>query len=181
MIATIHVVTPGETLWSISQEAYGNGNDWSMIWDDNRATVADPNLIYPGEQIYVPKHAAPTAEVVTVANSNQPDSDNGPVVTSTGLSGTLGCNGLESLWVDNGGNPSAAFTAAEIAMAESSGEEFATGPYGERGYWQINPVNGSLSTYDPDGNARAAIELSSNGTDWDAWTTYLTGAYEGQC
>ena len=71
--------------------------------------------------------------------------------------------------------------AAEIAEAESSGEQFATGPFGERGYWQINPNHGSLSTYDPIGNARAAVELSDDGEDWDPWTTFLTGAYRGKC
>lgn len=41
-------------------------------------------------------------------------------------------------------------------MAESSGRQFATGPVGERGYWQINTNHASLSTSDPLGNARAS-------------------------
>ncbi len=69
--------------------------------------------------------------------------------TTTNLSGTLSCSGLEALWVEAGGSPAVEVTAASIAMAESGGNQFATGTVGERGYWQINPVNGSLSTYDP--------------------------------
>ena len=106
-------------------------------------------------------------------------------VTAASESGTLNCSQLEALWQEEGGSPAAAFTAAEIAMAESSGRENATLVDGDgsvdRGYWQINSVHGSLSTYDPAGNARAAVEISNNGTDWSPWVTYQTGAYAGQC
>jgi LysM repeat protein len=79
------------------------------------------------------------------------------------------------------GSQSEAFMAAEIAMAESSGQQFATGTVGERGYWQINPNHGSLSTYDPLGNAKAAVIISDNGTNWTPWTTFTSGAYVGRC
>lgn len=96
-------------------------------------------------------------------------------------SGRLGCIGLESLWEAAGGAYPAAFVAAEIAMAESGGDQYATGPAGERGYWQINPDHGALSTYAAYGNARAAIIISDDGRSWSAWTTYVTGAYRGKC
>ena len=80
-----------------------------------------------------------------------------------------------------GGSPAAEVTAASIAMAESGGNQFATGTVGERGYWQINPVNGALSTYDPYGNARAAVVMSADGANWSPWTTYTSGAYAGRC
>jgi cell wall-associated NlpC family hydrolase len=92
-------------------------------------------------------------------------------------SGTLGCSGLETLWVSAGGRASAEVTAADIAMAESGGRQYATGQVGERGYWQINPVNGALSTYDAYGNARAAVIMSGDGTNWSPWTTWTSGAY----
>lgn len=95
--------------------------------------------------------------------------------------GIYSCHDLEVLWVAAGGRPSAAFLAAEIAEAESGGNSLATGPAGERGLWQINPVNGALSVYDPLGNARAAVIISSDGTDWLAWTTYVHGLYAGRC
>ena len=99
--------------------------------------------------------------------------------------GTLSCQGLESLWESAGGSPGAAFMAAEIARAESGGRQYATDDDGngsvDRGYWQINTVNGSLSTYDAAGNARSAVQLSDDGTNWSPWTTYNSGAYEGQC
>ena len=39
----------------------------------------------------------------------------------------------------------------------------------------------AMATYNPIGNAKAAIAISSNGTNWRAWTTYVTGAYRGRC
>ena len=51
----------------------------------------------------------------------------------------------------------------------------------DRGYWQINSIHGVLSTYDAAGNARAAVQLSGDGTDWSPWVTYATAAYQGQC
>jgi hypothetical protein len=99
--------------------------------------------------------------------------------------GTLGCSGLEALWESAGGSSGAAFTAAEIAMAESSGRQYATdnntNGSTDRGYWQINSIHGALSTYDAAGNARAAVQISGNGTDWSPWVTYNTGAYQGKC
>lgn len=93
----------------------------------------------------------------------------------------LSCPTLENLWINAGGRPSSAFIAAEIAEAESGGYQFATGAAGERGYWQIAPGWGFLSTYDAWGNARAAVIISRNGTDWDPWTTYTDGLYRGRC
>ena len=54
-------------------------------------------------------------------------------------------------------------------------------PVGERGYWQINLNHGALSTYDPLGNAKAAVIISDNGTNWNPWTTFTSGAYRGRC
>lgn len=108
-------------------------------------------------------------------------------VTTTGtVSGShSSCLSLERLWVRNGGSVSSKFVAAEVAMAESSGNENATHYNSDgsvdRGYWQINSVHGALSVYGPDENARAAIVISSDGTDWQSWTTYRNGDYKGRC
>ena len=82
------------------------------------------------------------------------------LTSKTTLSGTLGCAGLEALWEQAGGSHAEAFTAAEIAMAESGGRQYALSPTNDYGYWQINGVHGR---------------------DWDPWTTYTSGAYAGRC
>ena len=62
--------------------------------------------------------------------------------------------------------------AAEIAMAESGGNQYALSPTDDYGYWQINASNGALATFNAYGNARSAIILSDDGTNWSPWTTY---------
>jgi len=96
-----------------------------------------------------------------------------------------GCRKLERLWEKAGGNPASAQMAASIAMAESGGDPGATdnntNGSTDRGYWQINSIHGAQSTYDPLANARAAVQISGNGTNWTPWVTYNTGAYAGRC
>ena len=101
------------------------------------------------------------------------------------LSGSASCKHLEKIWERNGGRHSGAFMAAEIAMAESGGRKYAKDidPNGtvDKGLWQINSIHGAMSTYNVNGNAKAAIALSGDGRNWNDWTTYLNGAYEGKC
>ena len=92
------------------------------------------------------------------------------------LSGNLGCSGLEALWEAAGGSHAEAFMAAEIAMAESGGRQYALSPTNDYGYWQINGSHGPAeATFNPIGNAKAAIAISGDGTNWSPWTTYVTG------
>lgn len=97
---------------------------------------------------------------------------------------------LEDLWKQAGGNPLSAAMAAAVAMAESGGNPNSTNNNSDgsvdRGLWQINSVHQGLSTFDPMANARAAVQISSNGTTWRPWCvawssglcsgTYLGGA-----
>jgi hypothetical protein len=89
---------------------------------------------------------------------------------------------LRALWISNGGDNTAAPMAAAIALAESGGDPNATDYDNngsvDRGLWQINSIHGSLSTFNPNGNAKAAISISGNGHDWSPWVTYQTGAYK---
>ena len=182
--AVIHVVQPGETLYSISPN-----HNWEPVCAENHLPNCD--LIFPGQRLRV---GGTSLTVAVHYRGNDGDSD-GDDSARSGLSeshraavsygaaqgGTLGCQGLERLWDAVGGSPGSAFIAAEIAVAESGGNQYATGPAGERGYWQIHPDHGALSTYDAFGNARAAVSISGNGSNWGAWTTYTSGAYVGRC
>jgi LysM repeat protein len=177
-----YTVRPGDTLSEIAQRFYGNTADWTWIYNDNRSVVQDPNDIYAGETLKIPNGPTGTATTASTATTYTPKHVKAAVLTSAAsLSGTLGCSQLEQLWEAAGGSQGEALTAAEIAMAESGGNQFATGTVGERGYWQINPDHGSLSTYDPMGNAKAAVIISADGTDWTPWTTYTSGLYIGRC
>jgi hypothetical protein len=91
------------------------------------------------------------------------------------------CSDLEQHWGQAGGSSAQAFMAAEIAMAESGGNPNAISPTDDFGLWQINGSHGSLATLDPLQNAKSAIILSADGTNWGPWTTYHSGAYVGKC
>jgi LysM repeat protein len=166
-----YTVRPGDTLSSIAQRFYGNPADWPWLYRANRSVIRNPDVIYAGEVLSVPD--GPPASSTTASPA--------VLTTSAALSGTLSCPGLEQLWEEAGGPGAQAMTAASIAMAESGGQQYATGLVGERGYWQINPDHGSLSTYDPLGNAKAAVIISDDGANWTPWTTYTSGAYQGRC
>jgi LysM repeat protein len=167
-----YTVRPGDTLSSIAQRFYGNPADWRLLYQANRSEIPNPNVIYPGQVLNVPY--GPAASSMTTSRSTA-------MTMSATPSGTLSCPGLEELWEDAGGSHTEAVMAASIAMAESGGQQFATGAAGERGYWQIHPDHGSLSTYDPLGNAKAAVIISNDGTNWNPWTTFTSGAYHGRC
>jgi LysM repeat protein len=182
-----YVVRAGDTLSGIAQRFYGRSADWPSLYAANRSKIRSPGLIYVGQVLSVPGEAHSTAaepaadhtHTTAYTPKHSKASSGGSHVTD--LQGTLSCGGLETLWRTAGGAPRAEATAASIAMAESGGRQYATGSAGERGYWQINPVNGSLSTYNAYGNARSAVIMSRDGTDWYPWTTWVDGAYAGRC
>ena len=189
-----YTVRAGDTLSAIAERFYGHADDWHGLYAVNQPKITDPGLIYAGQVLSVPRHLPASAHTTaytprhaTAAASGSDTSadntsaDNTGQAGTAGLSGTLGCTGLEALWREAGGSPAAEVTAASIAMAESGGNQFATGTVGERGYWQINPVNGALSTYDALGNAHAAVVMSADGANWSPWTTFTSGAYAGRC
>jgi LysM repeat protein len=152
---------------------------------------------------YVPKHAKPaaagatapkeTAVVRTSTHSGSARSTSGKPATIGGTAGggsvviqrtaqgSYSCSGLEQVWDQAGGNPAHALMAAEIAMAESGGNPNAISPTDDFGLWQINASNGALATLNAASNAHSAIVLSDDGTNWNAWTTYHSGAYYGRC
>ena len=175
-----YTVHSGDTLSGIAAKFYGNPARWTWIYAANRSKIHNPNSIFVGEKLTIPSHAPAGTAAYTPRHAKKPHST---VLTSSAkkLSGNLGCSGLEALWKAAGGAPGSAFIAAEIAMAESGGRQYAHSPTNDFGYWQINGVHGAMATYNPIRNAKAAIAISSNGHNWRPWTTYVTGAYRGRC
>jgi LysM repeat protein len=193
---------PGE--WqAIYRANAGKISNPNVIYVGERISIP-VNPSAPATTAYHPKHAKPTGTTVTETKTSKATKPSGtsaegashrvggrttahaapkpPAHKTTSVpSGNLSCSGLERLWDAAGGNPAHAFIAAEIAMAESGGRQYAHSPTNDFGYWQINGSHGSMATYDPMGNARAAISISSNGTHWTPWTTYTSGAYQGRC
>lgn len=95
---------------------------------------------------------------------------------------------VQALWIRNGGDPSKAILAAAVVFGAENpagnaglvNDTPATGDY-SIGLWQINYL-GSLMALrtaqfgapdafaaSPDAQARAAIAMSANGTNWQPW------------
>ncbi|PZX42192.1 LysM domain-containing protein [Roseinatronobacter thiooxidans] len=51
------IVQPGNTLWAMSQEQFGDGRRFMRIFDANRDQIRNPDLIYPGQVFVVPQTA----------------------------------------------------------------------------------------------------------------------------
>ena len=49
------IVQPGNTLWLMATEAYGNGGAYTQIFSANQEAIRDPDLIYPGQIFAIPR------------------------------------------------------------------------------------------------------------------------------
>ena len=48
------VVQPGNSLWRLARRLYGQGVQYTVIYEANRDQIRDPNLIYPGQVFTAP-------------------------------------------------------------------------------------------------------------------------------
>ena len=49
-----YTVEKGDTLSAISKRVYGKASHWKQIYEANRDTIENPDLIYPGQTIKIP-------------------------------------------------------------------------------------------------------------------------------
>jgi nucleoid-associated protein YgaU len=49
------IVQPGNTLWDMSRQKYGDGLRYMRIFEANRDQIRDPDLIYPGQVFVLPE------------------------------------------------------------------------------------------------------------------------------
>jgi len=49
------IVQPGNSLWRIARRTYGNGVQFTVIYEANKDHIRDPDLIYPGQIFNLPK------------------------------------------------------------------------------------------------------------------------------
>ena len=45
---------PGNTLWAIAEDSYGDGLKYVEVFQANRDKIRNPDLIYPGQIFEVP-------------------------------------------------------------------------------------------------------------------------------
>lgn len=49
-----YTVVSGDSLSKIAQRFYGKAEDWRRIYEANRDTVKNPDLIHPGQTLRLP-------------------------------------------------------------------------------------------------------------------------------
>jgi hypothetical protein len=66
-----YTVQAGDTLSSIAQQAYGDANQWQKIYDANKQVIGgDPNLIRPGQVLFIPPLQPKTCKVTAASGLN---------------------------------------------------------------------------------------------------------------
>ena len=52
--ATTYTVVSGDSLSKIAKRQYGDALKWPVIFEANRDTIKDPDLIHPGQVLKIP-------------------------------------------------------------------------------------------------------------------------------
>ena len=108
--ATLHIISPGETLWGLADLTYNNPWLWPQLWNENRY-ITDSHWIYPGDPLLVP----PRPVVVTQAG---PEARPGvaPEIVAQGQEGAPATD-LQPIQAPADGEPIAEPLAAEAPAA----------------------------------------------------------------
>jgi hypothetical protein len=73
--ARTHEVVRGETLWSIAQAYFGDGHQWSRIFEANRDRMSDPHALEVGLVLTIPSEEGPEVGEVTVMAPEEPPAE----------------------------------------------------------------------------------------------------------
>lgn len=64
-----YTIKSGDTLSKIAKQFYGDASKYQTIFEANREVIKDPNLIYPGQMLRIPRQE-PTADTYTVRSGD---------------------------------------------------------------------------------------------------------------
>jgi predicted dienelactone hydrolase len=163
-------------------------------WGSDTKWPTDPlKDVLQGKGIPAPSGQTSAASVATSIETTASITGQtlpGAAGTAAAVKGTYSSLELQALWSSQGGAQNTSFEAAQIALAESSGNPLATSsnPDGGTnvGLWQLD-TKGVGAGYtvaqlqDPATNARITIMHTANGTSWAQWADAVVsnGVYTG--
>lgn len=55
VVTEYYTIVSGDSLWKIAKKYYGNGSKYTVLFEENREVIKDPDKIYPGQKIRIPK------------------------------------------------------------------------------------------------------------------------------
>ena len=67
--AATYTVVKGDSLWRIAKQQLGSGLKWEEIYEANKDTIKDPNLIYVGQVLEIPGTEEPDAPTIEGAGT----------------------------------------------------------------------------------------------------------------
>ncbi len=199
-LCTIHTVQAGESMTGIAIAA------GRMPWDvaPLNPHIANPDLIYPGDQIAV--DCTPRVEVAPEVPALVPESMPAalsvplppivPTLQAYERDGVLTDEGIVATYFDAGFRGNALVTMSAITICESGGRPGAVGDVhlqsekwnASIGLAQIRSLNAEAGTgstrdgeqlHDPAFNAASAFAISSGGSNFQPWTCFTNGMWEG--
>jgi nucleoid-associated protein YgaU len=86
-------VQAGDTLSGIADETMGDAAHWPRLYRANQDTIADPNLIYPGQHLVIPSPSAPApVPEVQKRDSNRRNQSTHEGSDSSGQDATTPCH-----------------------------------------------------------------------------------------
>ena len=53
-VTRTYTVVSGDSLSKIAKKIYGDGGRWKEIWEANKDTIKNPDLIHPGQVLKIP-------------------------------------------------------------------------------------------------------------------------------
>jgi len=74
-----HTVVDDDTLWDLAVRYYQNPFEWRVIYEANRDSIADPNLIFPNEVFVIPGLPGQAVAAAPTVTPDQPPTDPTPV------------------------------------------------------------------------------------------------------
>lgn len=66
--AADYTVQKGDSLWKIAKQQLGSGHRWAEIYEANKDTIKNPNLIYVGQTLTIPDTTNTPEEEKTMTN-----------------------------------------------------------------------------------------------------------------
>lgn len=54
-VAREYTIKSGDSLSKIAKEFYGNAAQWEKIYNANKSIIKNPDVIFPGQKIYIPQ------------------------------------------------------------------------------------------------------------------------------
>jgi LysM repeat protein len=142
--ARSYTVQPGDTLYGISERYWGNGKYWPALYQANRSTISDPNLIYAGQVVTIPsgRHHASSAPAPSTSASSTSSSSTSASSTWAPSTADSASSGSSS-WPSSGSASSRSDPSSTSTAASSKGGTSTTSSSSASSTVQSDIANGN--------------------------------------